>query len=66
MIATLKFTLETALHRAIQEKQYYAIASNPKVLLKFIGLEAKIKISLDLYLKYSSFIKTEFYIMLSS
>ena len=66
MIATLKFTLETALHRALQEKEYYAIASNPKVLLKFIGLEAKIKISVDLYLKYPPFVKSVFHIMLSS
>ena len=30
--------------RAMQEKQYSAVASNAKVLMKLIGLEAKIKI----------------------
>ena len=66
MITTLKFTLETVLHRAIQEKQNSSIASNAKVLLKFIGLKAKIKISVDLYLKYPPFVKSVFHIMLSS
>jgi len=28
--------------RAMQEKQYSAVASNAKVLMKLIGLEAKI------------------------
>ena len=43
MTAKLIFTLETAMHRAMQEKQYSAVASNAKVLIKLIGLEAKIK-----------------------
>ena len=36
-------TFETAMHRAMQEKHYSAVASNAKVLKKLIGLEAKIK-----------------------
>ena len=36
-------TLETAMHRAMQEKQYFAVASNAKVLMKLIGLEEQIK-----------------------
>ena len=43
MKAKLVFTLETAMFRAMQEKQYSAIASNAKVLMKLVGLEAKIK-----------------------
>ena len=43
MTAKLVFTLETAMFRAMQEKQYSAIASNAKVLMKLIGLEAKIQ-----------------------
>ena len=43
MIVKLLYTLETAMHRAMQEKQYSAVASNAKVLIKLIGLEAKIK-----------------------
>ena len=42
MTAKLICTLETTMHRAMQEKQYYAVASNAKVLMKLIGLEAKI------------------------
>ena len=44
MTAKLVCTLETAMFRAMQEKQYSAVASNAKVLIKFIGLQAKIKI----------------------
>ena len=36
-------TLETAMYRAMREKQYSTVASNKKVLMKLIGLEAKIK-----------------------
>ena len=43
MTAKLLCTLETAMHRAMQEKQYSAVANNAKVLMKLIGLEAKIK-----------------------
>ena len=43
MAAKLVCTLETAMFRAMQEKQYSAVASNAKVLMKLIGLEAKIK-----------------------
>ena len=43
MTAKLICTLETAMHRAMREKQYSAVASNAKVLMKLIGLEAKIK-----------------------
>ena len=42
MTAKLICTLETAMHRAIQERQYSAVASNAKVLIKLVGLEAKI------------------------
>ena len=41
MTAKLVCTLETAMHRAMQEKQYSAVASNAKVLMKLIGLKAK-------------------------
>ena len=43
MKAKLICTLETAMFRAMQEKQYSAVASNSKVLMKLIGLEPKIK-----------------------
>ena len=43
MTAKLLCTLETAMHRAMKEKQYSAVASNAKVLMKLVGLEAKIK-----------------------
>ena len=43
MKAKLVCTLETSMYRAMQEKQYSAVASNAKVLMKLIGLEAKIK-----------------------
>ena len=43
MTAKLICTLETAMHRAMQEKQYSAVATNAKGLMKLIGLEAKIK-----------------------
>ena len=43
MTAKLLCTLETAMHRAMQEKQYSAVASNAKVLMKLVGLEAKVK-----------------------
>ena len=33
MTAKLICTLETAMHRAMQEKQYSAVASNAKVLV---------------------------------
>ncbi|WP_288247125.1 hypothetical protein [uncultured Prochlorococcus sp.] len=39
MNAKLLCTLETAMHRAMQEKQYSAVASNAKVLMKLIGLD---------------------------
>ena len=29
------------MYRAMQEKQYSAVASNAKVLMKLVGLEAK-------------------------
>ena len=41
MTAKLVCTLETAMHRAIQEKRYTAVASNAKVLMKLIGLDTK-------------------------
>ena len=41
MTAKLIPTLETAMHRAMREKQYSAVASNAKVLMKLVGLDAK-------------------------
>ena len=43
MTAKLICTFETAMYRAIQEKQYSAVASNAKVLMKLVGLGAKVK-----------------------
>ena len=43
MTAKLICTLETVMYRAMQEKQYSADQCNAKVLMKLIGLEAKIK-----------------------
>ena len=43
MTAKLVCTLETAMYRAMCEKQYSAVASNAKVLMKLIGLEVKTK-----------------------
>ena len=43
MTANLLCTLETAIYRAIQEKQYSAVAGNTKVLMRLISLDAKIK-----------------------
>tara|TARA_B100000212_G_scaffold303429_1_gene250231 strand:+ start:341 stop:469 length:129 start_codon:yes stop_codon:yes gene_type:complete len=42
MTAKLLCTLETAIHRVMQETQYYVVSSNAKVLMKLIGLGAKI------------------------
>ncbi len=39
MTSKLIFTLETAMHRIMQEKQYYAVGSNAKVLMKLAGLQ---------------------------
>ena len=44
MTAKLLCTLETAMYRAMQEKQYSAVASNAKVLMKLVGLEPKTQI----------------------
>ena len=41
MTAKLVCTLETAMYRSMQEKQYSAVASNAKVLMKLINLKAK-------------------------
>ena len=35
---------QAAMYRAMQEKQYSAVASNAKVLVKLVGLEAKTQI----------------------
>jgi len=43
MTAKLICTLENAMQRSIQEKQYSAVASIAKVLMKLVGLEAKAK-----------------------
>ena len=39
MTAKLLCTLETAMHRAMQEKQYSAVASNAKVIIRLLKLE---------------------------
>ena len=39
MTSKLICTLETAMYRTIQEKQYYAVVSNTKVLKELAGLE---------------------------
>ena len=41
MTAKLICILETTMYRAMKEKQYSAVASNAKFLMKLIGLEAK-------------------------
>ena len=41
MRAKLICTLETTMHRVIREKQYSAVASNAKVLMKLFGLAGK-------------------------
>tara|TARA_B100001287_G_scaffold162074_1_gene136271 strand:+ start:337 stop:471 length:135 start_codon:yes stop_codon:yes gene_type:complete len=43
MTAKLLCTSETAMHRAMQEKQYSSVAINAKVLMKLVGLEVKVK-----------------------
>ena len=43
MTSKLVCLLENTMHLAMKEKQYSAVASNAKVLMKLIGLEAKIK-----------------------
>ena len=43
MTTKLICTLENAKYRAMQEKQYSAVASNAKVLMKLVRLEAKVK-----------------------
>ena len=43
MTPKLLCTLENAMYKAMKEKQYSAVASNAKVLIKLISLEAKIK-----------------------
>ena len=43
MTSKLVCLLENAMHLAMQAKQYSAVATNAKVLMKLIGLEAKIK-----------------------
>ena len=41
MTAKLACTLENGIYRAMREKQYSVVASNAKVLMKLVGLEAK-------------------------
>ena len=44
MTANLICTLETAMFRAMQEKQNSAVASNAKVHMKLVGLEVNKKL----------------------
>ena len=44
MTTKLVFNLETTMFRAMQEKQYSAVVSNAKVLMKLICLNIKINI----------------------
>ena len=39
MTAKLLCTLETAMYRAMHEKQYSAVATNAKVLMRLLGLD---------------------------
>ena len=39
MTAKLLCTLETAMHLAIREKQYSALAANARVLMRLLGLD---------------------------
>ena len=39
MTAKLVCTLENAMHRAMQEKQYSAVATTAKVLMRLLGLD---------------------------
>ena len=41
MTAKLVCTLENAMHRAMREKQYSAVAANAKVLMRLIGLDTQ-------------------------
>ena len=41
MTSKLVCLLENTMHLAMKEKQYSTVASNAKVLMKLIGLEAK-------------------------
>ena len=43
MTSKLVCLLENAMHLAMKEKQYAAVSTNAKVLLRLIGLESKIK-----------------------
>ena len=43
MTSKLICNLETGIYKAMQEKQHCAVASNAKVLMKLVCLEAKIK-----------------------
>jgi len=43
MSAKLLCTLENAIYKAMLEKQYSVVGSNAKVLIKLVGLEAKVK-----------------------
>ena len=43
MTSKLVCLLENAMHLAMKEKQYSAVATNAKVLMKLIGLEVKTK-----------------------
>ena len=43
MTARNLVTLETAILRAMKETQYSVVAINAKVLIKLVGLEAKVK-----------------------
>ncbi len=44
MTSKLVCLLENAMHLAMKENQYSEVASNAKVLMKLIGLEAKTQI----------------------
>ena len=41
MTAKLMATLETAMYKAMKEKQYAAVGSNAKVLMRLIGLDTQ-------------------------
>ena len=43
MTAKLLCTLENSMYKSMQEKQYSVVASNAKVFMKLVGLEAKVQ-----------------------
>ena len=49
MTTKLICTLENAMHRVMQEKQFSVVASNAKVLMKLIGLSKNKKLEREFW-----------------